>query len=67
MSAVPLNNPPTDLSRFLDAYLSNPKNSEKTVADRFKVSLQTVRRWRAGEFWEDPYLMQVIARILNEG
>jgi hypothetical protein len=55
----------TDLAGFLGDYFSNPEHSEQQVAERFKVSLETVRRWRNGEFWEDAYLMQVIIRLLR--
>ena len=67
MSTARVELPNSELSDFLDNYLSNPAHSEQQVADRFKVSLQTVQRWHAGEFWENPYLMKVIIRLLQEG
>jgi len=67
MSTIRLEYSTTELSHFLNAYLSDPGHSEQRVADRFKVSRETVRRWRAGEFWENAYLMKVIIRLLEGG
>lgn len=66
MSTKQLENPTTELSTFLNSYLSDSGHSEDMVAQRFKVSVETVRRWRMGEFWEHPSLMVVIIRILDQ-
>ena len=66
MSAI-TQKPNSELADFLNSFLADPAHTEEQIAKRFKVSVATVQKWRAGEFWENPLLAKRIIEILESG